>query len=133
AQLRQGQTQRLHSNDIIQPLPEAVDMRSQLEGLLEAMGYRITDEKAIGANLYFLCDMKWGAEILQEVVFFVGAKPTATDIASLNDAVLSYGAGRGILLTSQPLSPVLQDLSRQRDRIHYYTLDEFTDRLASFG
>jgi WD40 repeat protein len=101
-------------------------------GLLEAMGYRITDSRLVGSDLYFLCDAKWGAEIRQEVAHFVGGEPAAGDIAALNDAVISHGAARGILLTRQSLSAALYDLARQRERIQCYALNEFTDRLADF-
>lgn len=110
------------------PSPDAADVR----GLLEAMGYRISDSKTIGADIYFLCEAKWGAEIRQEMVHFIGETPTASDIAALNDAVVSYDAGRGVFLTHHPLPAPLRDLVRQRERIQCYTLDEFTDRLADF-
>lgn len=108
--------------------PETESVR----GLLEAMGYRITDMRTVGASSYFLCDVKWGAEIGQEVVHFVGRKPTPVDIAAINDAVVSHDAVRGVLLTKEPLSQALCELASQRKRIRYYALDEFTDRLADF-
>jgi len=103
-----------------------------VRGLLEAMGYRVADTRTVGADSYFLCDVKWGAEIGQEVVHFVGRKPTPVDIAALNDAVVSHDAVRGVLLTKEPLPQALRELASQRKRIRYYTLDEFTDRLADF-
>jgi hypothetical protein len=127
-QARQRKAQAA-STAVVTPAPPEVE---GVRGLLEAMGYRITDTKAAGADLYFLCDAKWGTEIRQEVVHFVREEPTAGDIAALNDAVASHGAARGILLTRQPLPAVLCDLARQRERIQCYTLDEFTDRLADF-
>lgn len=117
---------------VAQPLALAAAEAKDVSGLLEAMGYRITDTKAADADLYFLCDAKWGAEIRQEVVHFVGREPKASDIAALNDAVVSYGAAWGTLLTRSLLPTVLCDLARQRERIQCYTLDEFTDRLADF-
>jgi hypothetical protein len=111
------------------PVPTPTE---DVRGLLEAMGYRITDTKAIGPDLYFLCDAKWGAEIRQEVVHFVGGQPQPSVIAALNDAVTSRNAARGILLTRQPLPDSLCNLARQRESIQCYTLDEFTDRLADF-
>jgi len=127
-QVRRQRTHVLHPS-VTAPVPsETEDVR----GLLEAMGYRITDAKVVGADLYFLCDAKWGAEIRQEVVHFVGQEPTASDIAALNDAVVSHDAARGTLLTRHPLPVALCDLARQRERIQCYTLDEFTDRLADF-
>lgn len=103
-----------------------------VRGLLEAMGYRITDTKTIGSDLYFLCEAKWGAEIRQEVVHFVGTEPTASAIAALNDSVISHSAARGILLTREPLPDPLCDLAHQREHVQCYTLDEFIDRLADF-
>jgi len=114
---------------VVTPVPIPTE---DVRGLLEAMGYRITDTKAIGSDLYFLCDAKWGAEIRQEVVHFVGGQPQPSAIAALNDAVTSHGAARGTLLTRQPIPAALRDLARQRERIQCYTLDEFTDRLADF-
>ncbi|MBU1746439.1 MAG: SIR2 family protein [Chloroflexi bacterium] len=108
--------------------PEAEDMR----GLLEAMGYRITDTETVGADLYFLCDAKWGAEIRQEVVHFVSGQPTARDVVALNDAVVSYGVARGILLSHRSLPAALCDWARQHKCIQCYTLDEFIDRLSDF-
>ena len=123
---QRGQTARTAVVDT--PPPDTTDVR----GLLEAMGYRIYDSQTVGADVYFLCEAKWGVEIRQEVVHFVGKMPTASDIAALNHAALSHGAARGVLLTHRPLPAPLHDLARQRERIHCYTLDEFTDRLADF-
>ena len=130
-QVNRGRRQRVHE---LRPVigaptpPEVEDVR----GLLEAMGYRITDTQALGTDLYFLCDVKWGAEIRQEVVHFVSTEPTAGDIAALNDAVISHGAARGTLLARRPLPVALFDLVRQRERIQCYTLDKFTNQLADF-
>lgn len=103
-----------------------------IRGLLEAMGYRIVDSRAVGADLYFLCNVKWGVEICQEVVHFVGAELTPSDIAALNDAVLSHDAARGVLLTREPLSDALCQLADRRERIRCYTLGAFIDSLADF-
>lgn len=127
-QARQRRAQAARPTTIA-PAPHKAE---DVHGLLGAMGYRITDTRAVEANLYFLCDAKWGAEIRQEVVHFVDGKPTAGDIAALNDAVVSHDATRGTLLTRQPLPAALCDLARQRERIQCYTLDEFTDRLTDF-
>lgn len=107
---------------------ESADIR----GLLEAMGYRIADSRAVGDDLYYLCDVRWGAEICQEVVHYVSGDPRPGDIAALNDAVTSHDAIRGILLTQKPLPSSLRGLADQRRRIRCYTLDDFTDRLADF-
>ena len=96
------------------------------------MGYRIIDAKTTDHDIYFLCDAKWGAEIRQEVVHYLTDDPSPADIAALNDAVITHGAARGILLTHQPPPPALSNLADQRERIQCYTLDEFTDRLADF-
>ena len=125
---RQQRSQDARTTVTVTLPPDTADVR----GLLEAMGYRISDSQTVGADIYFLCEAKWGAEIRQEVVHFVGETPTASDIAALNDAVLSHGAARGVLLTRHPLPAPLRDLARQRERIQCYTLDEFTDRLADF-
>jgi WD40 repeat protein len=106
--------------------------KTDVRGLLEAMGYRIADSRTVGSDLYFLCDVKWGVEICREVVHFVGTEPTPGDIAALNDAVVSHDAARGVLLTRHPLPPALCELASQRKRIRCYTVDEFTDRLADF-
>jgi len=127
-QARQQRAQTAHPT-VVTPVPIPTE---DVRGLLEAMGYRIIDTKAIGSDLYFLCDAKWGAEIRQEVMHFVGGQPQPSAIAALNDAVTSHDAARGILLTRQPLPDSLYNLARQRERIQCYTLDEFTDRLADF-
>jgi len=114
---------------VVTPAPIPTE---DVRGLLEAMGYRITDTKSIGSDLYFLCDAKWGAEIRQEVVHFVDGQPQPSAVAALNDAVTSHDAARGILLTQQPLPDSLCNLIRQREHIQRYTLDEFTDSLADF-
>jgi uncharacterized protein YjbI with pentapeptide repeats len=127
-QSRSQRAQETMRPSIVTPAPKSEEVR----GLLEAMGYRIVDEKPVDGDLYFLCDAKWGAEIRQEVVHFVGGNPTAGDIAALNDAVSTHGAARGTLLTHSPLPASLCNLARQRERVECYTLDEFTDRLADF-
>jgi WD40 repeat protein len=116
----------------LQPLVPITVPYETVQFLLEAMGYRIIDKQAVGSDLYFFCDARWGVEIRQEVVHFVGGEPVANHIVSLNEAVLSHNAARGILLTSQRLSPSLHDMVHQRERIQAYTLAEFTDRLADF-
>ena len=113
------------------PLPTTVSYDT-VQTLLEAMGYRIIDKHARGSDLYFFCDARWGVEIRQEVVHFIGGEPAANHIISLNEAVLSHNAARGILLTLQRLAPSLDDMVHQRERIQAYTLDEFTDHLADF-
>ncbi len=127
-QVRQRRTQAVRPTIIEPRRPEAADVR----GLLEAMGYRIADSQVAGNDLYFLCDAKWGAEIRQEVVHFVRRESAAGDIAALNDAVISHGAARGTLLTRQALSSALYDLTREREHIRCYTLEEFIDHLADF-
>lgn len=115
------------------PTPDAARAASEdVRGLLEAMGYRVTDGRVVGDDSYFLCEVKWGADIAQEVVHFVGKTPRAADIAALNDAVGSYDAARGILLTKEPLPEDLREFAGQRKRIRRYTINEFTDRLADF-
>ena len=127
-QARQQWEQTDHRTIVMPGSTPSEDVR----GLLEAMGYRITDAKVHGSDLYFLCNTKWGAEVRQEVVHFVGGQPTASDIAALNDAVTSCDAARGTLLTKQPLPDFLCNYTRQRERIQCYTISEFTDRLADF-
>lgn len=104
----------------------------RIRGLLEAMGYRVNDMRRVNTDLYFLCEVKSAARILQEVVHFVDGEPSAGDIASLNDAVNSCGAVSGILLTQEPLPAALKQLARSRNHIQCYSLDEFTNRLADF-
>lgn len=110
---------------------EAVEVED-IRDLIEAMGYRIFAVKALGDDYYYLCHAKWGAEIRQEVIHFVGGTPHPEDIASLSDAVISNNASRGTLLTRQPLSDAMRRLILQREHIQCYSLDEFINRLADF-
>jgi WD40 repeat protein len=100
--------------------------------LLEAMGYRITDVRSEGDDAYFLCEVKWGVEICQEVVHFVSTKPTPGDIAALSDVVISNDLTRGVLLSRQSLPETLKKLVKQRSHIRFHTLDEFINHLADF-
>jgi len=113
---------------IIQTSLDAEEAR----GLLEAIGYRISGSQSSGADLYFLCEAKSGADVRQEVIQFVAGMPTASSIVALNEFVVNHGAVRGVLLTRHPLPAPLRDLARRRECIQCYTLDEFTDRLADF-
>ncbi len=113
-------------------LSPSADIELRVRGLLEAMGYRINDAGSIGVDLYFLCDIKSGAKIFQELIHFVDREPTVDDIVQLDEALVRHNAKEGILLIKESLPVAVHDLAQDYSCIKCYTLNEFIDLLADF-
>jgi hypothetical protein len=117
-------------------LEDSVDHHSvaanDLRMLLTAMGFRVEDQTVIDRDHYFLCKTRWGIDICRIIVHYIDEVYSPICISTLSDAVHTYNAVAGFLLTTAPLPDHFKKYIQERSKLRHYTLEDFIEGLADF-